>query len=100
MRRLQILYYLTHVNTWELLLYLMPVASIFCIAIAHLKMFNYASKIRRTSETRKVYWILRYVVIFNLIMLFAICLRYLNLHEPPEKNLIFKKQNSFNEAMF
>jgi hypothetical protein len=78
----------------------MPVASIFCIAMAHLKMFNYARNISRTRETRKVYWVLRYVVIFNLIMLFMICMRYLNLHEPPEKNLIFKKPKSFNEAMF
>jgi len=100
MKRLQILYYLTHVNIWELLLYLMPVISIFCIAMAHLKMFNYARGISRTRETRKVYWVLRYVVIFNLIMLFVICLRYFDLHEPPDKNLIFKKPKSFNEAMF
>ena len=100
MKKLQILYYVSHVSTWELMLYLMPVMSIFCIAMAHLKMFNYARRITKTRETRKVYWVLRYVVIFNLIMLFAICLRYFDLHEPPEKNLIFKKPKSFNEAMF
>ncbi len=100
MKRLQILYYLTHVNTWELLLYLMPVISISCLAIAHFKMFNYASKISRTRETKKVYWILRYVVIFNLIMLFGICLRYLNLHEPPEKDLIFKKTKQMSSNLF
>ena len=100
MKRLQILYYVSHVNTWELILYLMPVMSIFCIAMAHLKMFNYAGRISKIPETRKVYWILRYVVIFNLIILFVFCLKYFDQHEPPEKNLIFKKQKSFNEAMF
>ena len=100
MKKLQILYYLIHVNIWELLLYFLPVISIFCIAIAHLKMFNYARSISKTREARKIYWVLRYVVIFNLIILLAICLRYFNHHEPPEKNLIFKKPKSFNEAMF
>ena len=70
------------------------------MAMAHLKMFNYAKRITKTSETRKVYWVLRYVVIFNLIMLFVFCIRYFDLHEPPEKNLIFKKLKSFNEATF
>jgi hypothetical protein len=100
MKKLQILYYLTHVNIWELLIYLLPVISIFCMAMAHLKMFTYARGIRKTREARKIYWVLRYVVIFNLMMLFAICLRYFDHHEPPEKDLIFKKSKSFNEAMF
>ncbi len=78
----------------------MPVVSIFCLAIAHLKMFIYASNISRTCETKKVYWILRYVVIFNLIMLFAISLRYLNLYEPPEKDLIFKKTKQISSNLF
>lgn len=100
MKKLQILYYLTHVNIWELLLYLMPVISIFCIAMAHLKIFNYAKSICKTRDTRKIYWALRYMVIFNLIMLFVICWRYFDHNEPPEKSLIFKKSKSFNEAMF
>ena len=91
MKRLQILYYVLHVNTWELLIYLMPVISIFCIAIAHLKIFSYARSVSKTSETRKVCWALRYMVIFNLITLLAISLRYIELHEPPEKDLIFKQ---------
>jgi hypothetical protein len=100
MKKLQILYYLAHVNIWELLLYLLPVISIFCVAMAHLKIFNYAKSFSKTSEARKIYWVLRYMVIFNLTILFVICLRYFDHHEPPEKNLIFKKSKSFNEAMF
>ena len=91
MKRLQILYYLSHVNTWELIIYLMPVISIFCIAIAHLKIFSYARSVSKKSETKKVFWALRYMFIFNLITLLVICLRYIELHEPPEKNLIYKK---------
>ncbi len=91
MKRLQILYYISHVNTWDLLLYLMPIMSIICIAIAHFKIFSYARSVSKTSETKKVYWALRYMVIFNLITLLMICLRYIELHEPPEKDLIFKQ---------
>ena len=100
MKRLQILYYLSHVNTWELLVYMMPVISIFCIAVVQIKIFNYGKNVSRTSKTRKVYWALRYFFIFNLLMLLVICLRYFDLHEPPEKNLIFKRSKSFDEAMF
>lgn len=91
MKRLQILYYISHVNTWDLLLYLMPIMSIICIAIVHFKIFNYARSVSKTSETKKVYWALRYMVIFNLITLLMISLRYIELHEPPEKDLIFKQ---------
>jgi hypothetical protein len=70
------------------------------MAMAHLKMFNYARSISKAAEARGIYRVLRYVVILNLIMLIAICLRYFNHHEPPEKNLIFKKLKSFNEATF
>lgn len=100
MRRLQILYYLSHVNIWELLVYWMPVISILCIAVVQIKIFNYGKTVRRTSKTKKVYWTLRYFFIFNLLLLFVICLRYFDLHEPPEKNLIFKRSKSFEEAMF
>ena len=93
MKRLQILYYLSHVNAWELIIYLMPVISIFCIAIAHLKIFSYARSDSKKSETKKVFWALRYMVIFNLITLLVLCLRYFELHEPPEKNLIYKKSH-------
>ena len=98
MKRLQILYYLSHVNTWELLIYLMPIMSIFCIGIAHLKIFGYARSISKTREAKKVYWALRYMVIFNLISLLAISLRYLELHEPPEKDLIFKQPKRIAES--
>lgn len=100
MKKLQILYYLSHVNTWELLVYMMPVISIFCIAVVQIKIFNYGKTVSRTSKTRKVYWTIRYFFIFNLLLLLLICLRYFDLHEPPEKNLIFKRSKSFEEAMF
>jgi hypothetical protein len=100
MKRLQILYYISHVNTWELLIYLMPVMSIFCIAIAHLKIFSYAKSVSKTSETKKVYWALRYMVTFNLITLLMISLRYIDLHEPPEKDLIFKKTKQISSNLF
>ena len=100
MMKLQILYYLSHVNIWELLVYLMPVMSIFCIAVVQIKIFNYGKTVSATRKTRKAYWALRYFFIVNLLMLLAICLRYFDLHEPPEKNLIFKRSKSFNEAMF
>lgn len=99
MKRLQILYYISHVNTWELLIYFMPVMSIFCIAIAHLKIFSYARGESKTSETNRVYWALRYMVIFNLITLLMISLRYIDLHEPPEKDLIFKKTNQISSNL-
>jgi hypothetical protein len=99
MKRLQILYYISHVNTWELLIYLMPVMSIFCIAIAHLKIFSYAKSVSKTSETKRVYWVLRYMVTFNLITLLMISLRYIDLHEPPEKDLIFKKTNQISSNL-
>jgi hypothetical protein len=100
MKRLQILYYISHVNTWELLIYLMPVMSIFCIAIVHLKIFSYARSVSKTSETKSVYWALRYMVIFNLITLLMISLRYIDLHELPEKDLIFKKTNQTSSNLF
>ena len=100
MMKLQILYYLSHVNIWELLVYLMPVISIFCIAVVQIKIFNYGKTDSATRKTRKAYWALRYFFIVNLLMLLAICFRYFDLHEPPEKNLIFKRSKSFNEAMF
>jgi hypothetical protein len=100
MKRLQILYYLSHVNLWELLVYLMPVISIFCIAVVQIKIFNYGKTVSSARKTRKVYWALRYFFIVNLLMLLAICLRYFDLHEPPEKSLIFKRSKSFDEAMF
>ena len=100
MKKLQILYYLSHVNTWELLVYMMPVISIFCIAVVQIKIFNYGKTVSRTSKTRKVYWTIRYFFIFNLLLLLLICLRYFDLHEPPEKNLIFKRSKSFEKAMF
>ncbi len=100
MKRLQILYYISHVNTWELLIYLMPVMSIFCIAIVHLKIFSYARSVSKTSETKSLYWALRYMVIFNLITLLMISLRYIDLHEPPEKDLIFKKTKQISSNLF
>lgn len=100
MKRLQILYYISHVNTWELFIYLMPVMSIFCIAIVHLKIFSYARSVSKTSETKSVYWALRYMVIFNLITLLIISLRYIDLHELPEKDLIFKKTNQTSSNLF
>ena len=100
MKRLQILYYVSHVNTWDLFLYLIPVISIFCLAIAHLKIFNYARSVSKTNETKKVCWALRYMVIFNLLTLIAICLRYIELHEPPEKDLIFKKTKQMPSNLF
>ena len=90
MKRLHILYYLSHVNIWDLLVYWMPVISIFCIAVVQIKIFNYGKIVSKTSRTRKVYWALRYFFIFNLLMLLVICLRYFELHEPPEKDLIYK----------
>ena len=99
MKRLQILYYISHVNTWELLIYLMPVMSIFCIAIAHLKIFSYAKNVSNTSEAKRVYRVLRYMVTFNLITLLMISLRYIDLHEPPEKDLIFKKTNQISSNL-
>ena len=98
MKKLQIVYYLVHVNTWELLIYLMPIMSILCIGIAHLKVFGYARSISKTREAKKVYWALKYMVIFNLITLLAITLRYIELHEPPEKDLIFKKPKRIAES--
>jgi len=102
MKRLQILFYLLHVDKWQFILYCMPVMSIFCLAMAHVKMFTYARKIKRTYETRKVFFILRYFVTFNIIMLFAISLRYFDLHEPPQKDLIYhqKKTAKYSEDKF
>ena len=100
MKKLQILYYLSHVNIWELLVYLMPAISIFCIAVAQVKIFNYGKTVSNTRKTRRVYWTLRYFFIVNLLMLLVICLKYFDSYEPPEKNLIFKRSKSFNEAMF
>ena len=78
----------------------MPIMSIFCIAIVHLKIFSYARSVSKTSETKSVYLALRYMVIFNLITLLMISLRYIDLHEPPEKDLIFKKTKQTSSNLF
>lgn len=91
MRRLQILHYLLHVNTWDLILYFLPILSLFCISIAHYKIYKVASEIKKRRSVAKKFWAIRYIAIFNFAFLFILALKYLDKNEPPQKELIFKQ---------
>ncbi len=91
MKRLQIIYYVTHANTWELILYFMPVISIICIGIAHYKIYKVAKSLKIRKSSAKMFWAIRYIAHFNFIILFVLAIRYFDKNEPPQKELIFKQ---------
>jgi hypothetical protein len=91
MRRLQILYYITHANTLELVIYFLPVISILCIAIAHYKIYKVANSLKVRKSSEKMFWAIRYIATFNFVILFVIAIKYLDRNEPPQKELIFKQ---------
>lgn len=100
MKRLQILYYVTHANTWELILYFMPVISIICIGVAHYKIYKIAISLKVTKSSVKKFWAIRYIAIFNFVILFVIAFKYFDRNELPQKELIFKQaKNSRNTEM-